>query len=350
VPPKRYPTYAKRVAFAQNVLERVRTTPGVLHAAMGNGGLPFGGPQSPFTIDGVAPAGVPRITIGLISADYPQTLGVPLRAGRTLTEQEVMRAEAFALINETAAKLWPAGQNPIGRQIRLKFLEKSPDANLLTPDGISPSVTIVGILADTRNAGLRRSPDPAVFIPYTAIAPAFRTLAIRTQGPPTQMLNAVRQQVQSVDKEQPVSRAMTLQEIVGFEMVQPRFNMALFSFFGMLGLALAAIGIFGVLSYSVALRTREIGIRIALGAERRDVLGLMLAMGGKLVLLGLVAGIAVSAVIAKFVRNEVFEVSATDPVAIAGVVLLLGATAFLASFLPALRAARLDPTNALRHE
>src|SRR5258708_40250079 len=117
------------------------------------------------------PAAVPRITIGLISADYPQTLGVPLRAGRVLTEQEVIRAEPFALINETAAKLWPAGQNPIGRQIRLNILEKTPDANLLTPDGISPSLTIVGILADTKNAGLRRNPDPAVFIPYAALAP-----------------------------------------------------------------------------------------------------------------------------------------------------------------------------------
>ena len=164
------------------------------------------------------------------------------------------------------------------------------------------------------------------------------------------LLNAVRQEVRAIDKDQPLSRPITLQEVLGFETVQPRFNMALFSFFGMLGLALAAVGIFSVLSYSVARRTHEIGVRMALGAERGEVLGLMLGMGGKLVLVGLAAGLVGSFVLARFLRSEVFQVPVTDPLSISGVVILLSAAAFLACLLPARRASRLDPMAALRHE
>jgi putative ABC transport system permease protein len=156
--------------------------------------------------------------------------------------------------------------------------------------------------------------------------------------------------VQAVDRDQPVARPITLEEVLGFETVQPRFNMALFSFFGMLGLALAAFGIYSVLSYTVARRTHEIGIRMALGAGRSDVLGLMLAMGGKLVLTGLAVGLLSSIVLGRYLRSAVFEVPATDPIAIAGVVALLSITAALACFLPARRAARLNPMSALRHE
>jgi putative ABC transport system permease protein len=164
------------------------------------------------------------------------------------------------------------------------------------------------------------------------------------------LLNAVRQQVLQVDKDQPLSRPITLQEIVGEQSVQPRFNMALFTFLGLLGLALAVVGIFSVLSYAVVRRTHEIGVRMALGAERGDVLGLMLRMGGKLVFAGLAAGLAASFLLARVLRSEVFQVPVTDWVALLGVVTLLCAAAFLACLLPARRASRLDPTIALRHE
>jgi putative ABC transport system permease protein len=213
-----------------------------------------------------------------------------------------------------------------------------------------PDVTVVGVLANTRNAGLRNPPAPAVFVPYTVVAPPGRTLAVRSQGSPMLLLNAVRQQVRELDKDQPLSRPITMQEVLGFESVQPRFNMALFGFFGMLGLALAAIGLFSVLSYSVVRRTHEIGVRMALGAEQRNVLVLMLSMGGRLVLAGLAIGLAGSLALGKLLRSEVFEVPVTDPIAIAGVVVLLGGTALVACLLPARRAARLDPMAALRHE
>jgi putative ABC transport system permease protein len=349
LPPKRYATYEQRIAFTQNVLERVRSVPGAQSVAIGNGGLPFGGQQSGFSIEGQPQTTAQRVTIDLISADYAQTLGVPLRAGRVLNEQEVARGEHVGLINEAASKLWPPGESPIGKRMRLDFLE-SPRGALVPPAAGAPYVTVIGVLADTKNAGLRSPPAPAVFVPYTLIAPSGRMLAVRTHGNPMLLLNAVRHEVRGIDKDQPLGRPITLQEVLGFETVQPRFNMALFSFFGMLGLALAAVGIFSVLSYSVARRTHEIGVRMALGAERRNVLGLMLGMGGKLVGSGLAAGLVGSFLLARFLRSEVFQVPVTDPASISSVVILLSAAAFLACFLPARRAARLDPMVALRHE
>ena len=206
------------------------------------------------------------------------------------------------------------------------------------------------MIADTRNDGLRDPTAPAAYIPYTLLAPPGRVLALRTEAPPMLLLNTVRERIRGIDPDQPLSRPITLEEIVGFETVQPRFNMALFTFFGLLGLALAAAGIYSMLSYSVARRTHEIGIRMALGANGGDVLSLMLAMGGKLVLIGLAVGLGSSLGLAKLLRSEVFQVPGTDPLALAAVVLLLSAAALLACIVPARRASKLDPMAALRHE
>jgi putative ABC transport system permease protein len=353
VSPKRYATYEQRIAFSEEILRRVQTITGVEAAAMGNGGLPFGGPQSGYSIEGQQQGQGQHILVDLISADYSRTLGIPLRAGRLLSNQEVARAEPVALINEAAARLW-AGDSAIGRRVRLDLLDKPGNA-LLPPGRFTPQFTVVGILANTKNAGLRDAPDPAIYVPYTVIATGGRTLAVRTisvgnQGSPMLLLNAVRQQVLQVDKDQPLTRPITLEEILGFQTVQPRFNMALFTFFGLLGLVLAVVGIFSVLSYAVARRTHEIGVRMALGAERADVLGLLFRMGGKLVLAGLAAGLAGSFLLARILHSEVFQVPVTDGLALLGVVTILIAAAFLACLLPARRAARLDPMIALRHE
>jgi putative ABC transport system permease protein len=349
VSPKRYATYRQRIEFSESVVAAVSTIPGVQSVAIGNGGLPFGGDRSKYSIQGQPKEDARFLLLSLVSSGYAQTLGIPLRAGRDLTQQEVARAEPVALINAAAAKLWPAGANPVGARVHIDELEKLPH-DMPAPESLPPVVTVVGIIGDTRNDGLRNPTVPAAYLPYTLLAPEDRTLALRARTQPTLLLNAVRERIRGIDKDQPLGKPFTSQEIIGFETVQPRFNMALFSFFGLLGLALAAVGIYSMLSYSVARRTHEIGIRMALGAGRGDVLRLTLAMAGRLVLLGLGAGLAASLALAKFLSSEVFQVPGTDPIALAGVVLLLTLTAFLACFVPARRAARLDPMSALRHE
>ena len=219
------------------------------------------------------------------------------------------------MINQTAARLWPAGVDPVGRRLHVAALDNRPQGMLPAPGLQSSDFTVVGVMADTRNDGLTSPPLPQVFLPYTVVATTGRTLVVRAHGDPMLLLNAVREQVGQIEGS-PVNRPITMEEIVGQEVKQPRFNMALFTFFGGLGLALAAIGIFGVLSYSVARRTHEIGVRMALGADRSHVLGLMMAMGGKLVLTGLGVGLAGSLLLGRYLQSEVFSVPVTDPVTI----------------------------------
>jgi len=347
-PPKRYVTYAERIRFTERLQEALATIPGVQSVAVGNGGLPYSGGRTGFSIEGQPKDDARQIGLNLISSGYGQTLGIPLRSGRDFIRQEIDHADPVALINETASKLWPAGVSPIGSRIHLDLLDK-PDVP--APPRSTPMLTIVGVMADIRNDGLRRPVLPVVYAPYTLVAPPARTIALRTQSrQPMQFLNAVRERVQAIDPRQPLGRPITLEEVMGFDTVQPRFNMALFSFFGFLGLALAAIGIYSMLSYVVARKTQEIGIRMALGAVPRDVLHLMLRMAGRLLLVGLVVGLAGSFALARFLRSEVFQAPSTDPLAVAGVVVVLTFVASVACFAPAWRAAQLDPMSALRHE
>jgi putative ABC transport system permease protein len=348
-PPKRYTTWEQRVAFAQNLAERASAIPGAQSVAIGNGGMPFGGMRSAYTIDGRPGRDSQPLMIGLISADFGRTLGIPLRRGRALSAQDIAHADRVAVINEAAAKLWPAGVDPTGRRIHLNALDR-PRGMLLAPGVTSGDVTIIGVMANTRNDGLTNPPAPQLFLPYTIAAPAGRALVLRAYGDPMRLLSAVREQVRQIDPEVPVNRPITMEEVIGTQVKQPRFNMALFTFFGGLGLALAAIGIFGVLSYSVARRTHEIGVRMALGAERKHVLGLMMAMGGKLVLMGLGVGLVASFVLGRYLQSQVFSVPVTDPLSIGGAVLLLALAALIACIAPARRAARLEPMSALRHD
>jgi putative ABC transport system permease protein len=352
VPAKRYATWEQRVAFTQNLLERAASIPGAQSAAVGNGGFPFGGIRSGYRIDGAPPADGNPLVLTLVSADYPRTLGIPLVAGRVLDAAEVAHADRVALINEAAAKRWPEGQSPIGRRIQLDFLDHPRGSALPAPSNGAPAgVTVVGILRNTKNDGLRNPALPAVFVPYTLVAPTGRSVAIRAQGAnPMALFGALREQLRQLDPEIPLDRPIAMNDIIGEETKQPRFNMALFSFFGGLGLSLAVIGIFSVLSYSVVRRSHEIGIRMALGADRGHVLSLMLSMGAKLVLAGLAIGLVGSISLARYLGSEVFQAPATDPLSLVGVVALLTVAAFFACLIPARRAARLDPMHALRQD
>src|SRR6266540_3372610 len=352
LPPQRYATWEQRNRFARELLERVKGLPGVQAATIGVGGLPFGGPQSTFALDGQADAETRRITMNLVSADYLSALSIPLRQGRMLAEREIAAAEPSAVINEAAAKLWPAGENPIGRRLKLDALERPGSPDVLTPPNASPYVTIVGVIGDTRNDDIRSDPRPAVLIPYTLLAPSQRLLAVRIQGDSNSLVNALRAQVRAMDKEQPVNGPTTFDEILGFRTAQPRFIMALFSLFAALGLALAMAGIFSVLSYLVSMRTREIGVRVAMGARPRDILYLIFRAGGKLVVVGLVVGILASLGVTRLLGSqlELFRARAIDPVSFLGVAVLLLAVAAAACFIPARRATKVDPVVALRQD
>ncbi len=349
--PRRYATLEQRNVFGRELLERVKSLPGVRAAALGNGGLPFGGPQSPYTIGGQpGPAGR-AVTLNLISADYLRAMGIPLRQGRTLTDAEVDRGDRVALINEAARRLWREGEDPIGQSIRLSLLERPPgDRTVLVDTSRSPELTVVGIVGNVRNAGLRNDVRPAVLVPYTFVAPAQRLLAIRASGDPMALLKPLQEQVRAIDKEQPLGRPQTVEEVLGSETVQPRFTMSLFSFFGALGLMLAAVGIYSVMSYSATQRTHEIGVRMALGARPIEVVRLMLAMGGTLVAIGLGIGLVGAVFAARLLQSHLFGIPAHDPISLVAVALVLGLTALTACYLPARRAGSVDPLIALRHD
>jgi putative ABC transport system permease protein len=344
----KYKGLEQRNLFAEQLLARVSSLPGVQAATLGNGVL-FGGPQTGFTIVGQSSAEQRRITLNLVGADHLRTFGIPLRGGRMFDSSEVRRGDRVALVNEAAARFWPAGESPLGARVRLAVLERAPEPALIDASQ-PPEVTIVGIVANTRNAGLRNDPAPALVMPYSVISPLQRTLAIRTAGDPNLLLNPLRQELRAIDAEQPLGRPITLADALGQQVVQPRFTMALFGAFGVLGLILAATGIYSVLSFHVARRTQELGVRMALGARRQQVLALMLTKGGRLVATGLIVGIAASVAATRLLRSQLFGITPTDPLAYVAVTLVLGLVALAACYVPARRAASVDPLIAIRSE
>jgi len=346
LPPAKYTTLEQRNQFAGNVLERVANLPGVEAASIGH---PFGGPQTSFAIVGQPPDQSKRMTVNLVGENHLRAFGIRLLGGRMFDTAEVRRADRVAVINEAAVKLFPAGESPIGARVRLDVLQHPPARTLIdTTQGAD--VTIVGIMANTRNAGLKDAPTPAIAMPYTIIAPLQRMLAVRAAADPMLQLNAVRAAVRAIDSEQPLGRPITVNEILGQDIVQPRFTMALFSIFAIIGLALAAAGIYSVLSFHVLSRAHELGVRLALGAPRRHVLGLMLKMGGRLVVVGLAIGTAVSLGATRLLRSQLFGVQPADPFSYVAVAMLLSLVALAACYVPARRAAAVDPMIALRQD
>jgi putative ABC transport system permease protein len=355
LPPKRYPSWEQRNQFARELLEHVQALPGVEAATVGNGGLPFDTRQLNYVIEGHDDSQQRDMTVNLVAADYLRTMRIRLKRGRMVSEREVNTSQPLGVINETAAKLWPAGEDPIGRRLRIDQLGQPPGAQVRIPTNASPFITIVGVVGDTldtQDGNLQTKPGPGVLLPYTLLRPVGFSLAVRTTGEPKLLANAIRAQVREMDKEQPVNGPTTFGEILNSVTAQPRFTMALFALFASLGLALAMAGIYSVLSYSVSKRTREIGVRVALGAKRGDVLRLILKSGIALVGFGIVLGLLASLAAARLLTSQIglYQVNSTDPISFLGVIALLVLVAAVACFVPARRAAQVDPMEALRYE
>ena len=344
---ERYPTRDQRNALARELHDRIRSLPGVDAVSFG---FPGSGRPTPFTIAGQNPDASRRLGATIADADHLRTYGIPLRRGRMFEAVEVERGDRVAVINEAAAALWPAGHDPVGTRLRLEMLAQPPPGTQIDVSR-GADVTIVGVIANTRNAGLREEPAPVIVLPYSIVGAPQLLLAVRAAtGDPVRLLNPVRAEVRAIDAEQPLGRPIPLSEVLGQDVVQPRFTMAMFSTFAGLGLVLAAVGIYSVLSFHVSRHTHELGVRMALGAPRRRVLGLMLGMGARLVLTGLAAGLIASVAATRLLRHQLFGVQATDPLAYVAVIPVLGAIAFLACYLPARRAAGVDPMVALRQD
>ena len=344
-PITKYGDFTKRSAFFQRVLERVRALPGVEAAGLTSAlPLTWDGGTNGFILEGVAPR--PDVTWDannrVVSPGYFEAMRIPLRRGRLLQESDGPDAPPVAVINETMArKFWP-NQDALGK--RFKFGD---------PGDKTPWLSIVGIVGDVRQMRLNEPPRQEMYFSYWQAKDNWmvpRDLAIRTSGDPLGLAGAVRQAVWSVDKDQPVSNVMTLNDLLDQEVAQRRVQAALLGGFAALALILACIGIYGVLSYLVTQRTREIGVRVALGASASDVFRTVAGQGMTLAGIGIAAGLAGALALARLLGSLLFGVSAGDPLTYAGAVAVFGMVALLACYFPARRAARVDPMVTLRYE
>jgi len=341
LPQGRYPDGKRQAAFYQQLLDRLAARGEIQMAA-----IAFPNPlegenaSGSFAIDGrpnVNRADRPRAAISSISPLYLETMGIPLLSGRRFTDHDREPAPAVIIVNVAMAnKYWP-NEDPIGKRIRF---DESKDEWL----------TVVGLAANSRNLGLDTEPGPLLYMPFHYFPLQFMSLVARSPGGTGAVASAVRSEIHAIDPELPVERAQPLSEVVHASVAEPRFRTMLLSGFAVTALLLAAIGVYGLISYSVAQRTREIGIRVALGARPRQVVSPIVKEGMTLALIGVALGLAGAAAATRLIASVLFGVEPTDPLTFSAVAVLLLLVALLASYIPSRRALRVDPLVALRAE
>jgi putative ABC transport system permease protein len=329
------------VTLYNRVLERVRALPGVENAASGTGVLqPLITNSGIFSIEGQpVPPPEERVEypIELVSPGYFETIGMRIIHGRGFTAADDANAPPVAVVNDTFARAaWP-GEDPIGRRIR-----PGDDTSQ------APWQTVVGVIADAHRAEVTRAIRPEIYRSTLQATPRTQTLFIKTSGDPDAIVALVRSAVQAIDPQLPLFRVTTLEREVGATLAQPRFQAVLLAVFAAVALLLATIGIYGVTSHAVGQRTQEVGIRMAMGAARRDVLRLMLLQHLQPALIGLAIGIAGAFALSRFLQSLLFGVAATDPATFSLVAVALLLVAAAACWVPARRATRVNPVVALR--
>jgi putative ABC transport system permease protein len=343
------PKYGKpeaRRAFYDEVLRRIEELPGIDSAGVITFlPLSFNGMNFSFSVEGRPTPSDMKLPFALyrvVSPHYFDAMGVTLQRGRFFDAHDTAGSQLVTLISrQLAAQHWP-NEDPIGKRIKIGPLD-SPNQWL----------TVVGVVADVRQAELYGDPRMDLYVPYAQERRGFvtpRDLVVRTKGDATSVAGAVRQAIWSVDKDQPVSNVRTMDQVFAAAISKERFQALLLGLFAALALVLACVGLYGVISYSVAQRTHEIGVRVALGAQPVDVLRLMIRQGMTLTLVGLIVGIAAGSVATRVLSDMLYGVSTTDPLTFVGVPAFLLLVAFVACYIPARRATRIDPLVALRYE
>ena len=344
---RKYSQPSERSAFYRQAIERLEAFPSVQSAAAVTFiPLTLVRGSKGFTIEGrppIAPGQIPMAGYDVITPGYFATMHIPLSQGRDFLWSDTPEAQPIIIINEAMAKAYWPQEDPLGKRIR----QGGPDERQL------PWLTIAGIVGDVREFDPLTAPRPTMYFPITQFADPggiLRDWVVRSVGDPLTVASSVRAAVWSVDKDLPVTRVRTMEEVWSLSIASERLNLLLFALFASLAVALATGGIYGVMAYNVAERTHEIGIRMSLGAQRGNILRLVVGEGARMAAFGVVIGIAASLAITRLMSSLLFGVSATDPLTFVGVAALLSAVALLASYLPARRAMRVDPMVALRYE
>jgi len=344
LPEQQYPTAERRNAFFQELLRRVSTVPGVMAAGLNTGAHPFSNFRLPVDVAASATRNTQPVAIHQINADYTRAFGIALLQGRLFTEPEVNGRQQVALVNQTFARTRLAGRPPLGEVVRIPALKQNPF--MVEND----SFQIVGVVNDTLNRSLTNEILPEIYLPFTILGRADR-LVVLTPGSASALTGAVRNQVYALDRNQPVTDVRTIESALEeFVYAGPRFNLVLFSVFAALGLTLAVIGVYGLMSNVVSQQTREIGIRMALGADRGVILGMVIKRGATLLLAGVAAGLLASFAATRLLAQQIWNVSPLDPISFGLVSVVLFAAGLQACVWPARRAARVQPTVALRAE
>ncbi|MBZ5536348.1 MAG: ABC transporter permease [Acidobacteriia bacterium] len=343
LPPAKYKTPPQRAAFYEQVLQNLKMIPGVEAAATATN-IPYGnyGSNALISVEGrvsVNASDLQLATNQVIGADYFRLMHIPLQAGREFTGQDGTDSPPVALVSELLARRYWPNQNPIGKRVKLG-LENS----------IHPWMTVVGVVGDVKYEWSERDPRPTLYYPFQQAPVLNSYVAIRSQGDPRQFISAVRAAIARVDSQQPLSDIKPLDKVISDSTVGIAYVAVIMSVLAVIALILSTVGVFGVVSYQVTERIHEIGIRMALGANPRDVLGMVVARGAWLTFTGLGIGLIFSIGLARLLASLIFGIEAMDWLTFGSLSLTLALVAMLASYLPARRATRVDPVVALRHE
>jgi predicted permease len=342
MPAERYKTTEQVVQFFRPLLSRLKALPGVVDAAESSALPPYAGGQSKIEIAGKAHLEDWQTSYQYASDGYFRALRIELKQGRTFSEDEVNNARKVAVVNETFLRRYLANQNPIGQRVRLAALEK-----LAAPG--DTWFEIIGVVRDVKNPVPNASAEPALWVPYSVAFSESRILIMRTAQDPALMMDLMRKEVWSIDPGVALAYSDTLENFINEQIYAgPRFGFEMMTIFGCVGLILVTVGVYSVLAYSTARKTQEIGIRMALGASAKNVVGMVVTSGLRLVLIGAAIGLAMSLLLGRLIGAQLVGVTAYDPTTLAVTTFVLTVTAAIACWIPARGAARVNPVIALR--